>query len=59
MQISLAIENKRRNHNNDAYDSVSPNVDSLLTKLKHNVFKSIESELRLPKKITKMQEAKI
>ena len=30
---------KRRNHSNDAHDSVSPNVDSLSTKLKHNVSK--------------------
>ena len=39
MKISLTVEDKRRNHDNDAHDSMSPNIDSLSTKLKHNVLK--------------------
>ena len=35
MQISLAVENKKRNNSNDEHDNWSPNVDSLTTKLKH------------------------
>ena len=37
VQISFTVENKWRSHNNDVHDSVSPNVDSLSIKLKHNV----------------------
>ena len=43
------LDNKKRNHNNDVHDGVSPNVDLLSTELKNSVEK-IRAALRLPKK---------
>ena len=39
MQIGLTVDNKKEDKSNDAHDNVSPNVDSLSTKLKHNLSK--------------------
>ena len=39
VQISLNVENERRNHMNNAHDGVTPNVDSFSAKLKHIVYK--------------------
>ena len=39
IQVGLTVENKSRSHSNDVLESVSPNFDSLSTKLKLNVLK--------------------
>ena len=60
MQIRLTVENKNENNTIDARESASLSVDSLSTKLKHNVTKqkgqyfvcqimTIEPARKLPK----------